>query len=127
MSLHTVSFRLPAGESLSDPIDCTGYDAAIRLIMPDEWTGGAPVTFQLSPDNTTYHNLYHVIPDKMITYEVTLPRPVPGSVLTFPPGMGAYPQWVKVRSGTASVPVMQEADRTFTLVLEFADTTSGAT
>jgi hypothetical protein len=125
MSLQAVSFTLHAGQSVSDAVDCTGSDA-VRLIMPDGWTGSAPITFQLSPDGTSYHNLYHFVPDQMLTYEVTLPRPVPGSVLTFPTGLGLKPDWVKIRSGTAGIPVPQEADRTFTLVLEFADTTSGA-
>jgi hypothetical protein len=118
MSLHAISFVLHGGQSLSDPVDCSAYDGALRLVMPDDWTGGAPITFQLSPDGISYHNLYHVIPDKMVTYEVTLPQPRPGSIMTFPPGMGAYPQFVKVRSGTAGVPVVHEADRTFQLVLE---------
>jgi hypothetical protein len=78
----------------------------------------APITFQLSPDGINYHDLYHVIPDQMPTYEVTLPRPPLGGVVTFPAGMGMNLDWVKIRSGTAGTPVVQEADRTFQIVLD---------
>jgi hypothetical protein len=63
--LQVVSFTLPAGQSVSDAVDCSAYSRVARLIMPDDWTGGAPLTFQLSTDGTSYHNLYHVIPDAM--------------------------------------------------------------
>jgi hypothetical protein len=119
MALQVVTFQLNAGESLSEGVDCAGADA-VRLVMPSEWSGGAPVTFQLSPDGINYHNLYHVIPDAMVTFEVSLPRPVPGAVVTFPAGMGMNLDWVKIRSGTAGLPVVQEADRKFQLILEAA-------
>jgi hypothetical protein len=57
MSLHAVSFRLNAGEFLSDPVDCSNYDSVVRIIMPNEWTGAAPLTFQLSRTVTTYYDL----------------------------------------------------------------------
>jgi hypothetical protein len=121
MTLQVVSFTLPAGQSVSDPADCAGANA-VRLIMPPEWSGGAPITFQLSPDGVNFHNLYHVIPDAMLTFEVTLPQPRPGSAMTFPTGMGQGLDWVKVRSGTAGMPVVQEEDRVFQLILQVTGT-----
>jgi hypothetical protein len=56
----------------------------------------------------------------MVSYEVVLPQPKPGSVMTFPAGMGLKLDWVKVRSGTAGLPVPQEADRVLQLVLDAA-------
>jgi hypothetical protein len=127
MPIQVVSFTLHAGEYLSDPADCGG-NSAVRLNMPFDWTGDTPLTFQLSEDGgATFHDLHHVVPNEMIDFEITVPQVRPGSTVTFPAGMGLSVQWVKVRSGTAAVPVPQEADRVFQLELLVPDTTSGAT
>jgi hypothetical protein len=127
MSLQTKSFTLHAGQTLSDPVDCSGSDRVLRLIMPDGWTGAAPITFQMSLDGTNFYDLHHVIPNDFWGFEVTLPHPPSGAVLTFPPDMGTLVQWVKIRSGTAGAPVPQAADRTFQFVLDCADTTATGT
>jgi hypothetical protein len=125
MSMQVVSFTLHAGESLSDSVDCGGA-SAVRITMPNAWSGAAPLTFLLSEDGgATFHNLHHVVPNQMVGFEVKVPAVQPGSTVTFPVGMGVNIQWVRVRSGTAAAPVPQEADRVFQLELSVADATSG--
>jgi hypothetical protein len=86
------------------------YRERQRIVMPDAWTGGAPITFQLSVDGTNYHDLHHVDPSTFFPFEVSVPRPVPGSVLTLPADFGTAVPFVKVRSGTSALPVAQTAD-----------------
>jgi hypothetical protein len=125
MSMQVLSFVLHAGDSISDPADCGGNDV-VRITMPDAWTGDwdTPLTFLLSDDGVNFHNLYHVVPNAMVNFEVQVPQVHPGATVTFPSGMGLNLNWVKVRSGTAAVPVVQEEDRAFQLELSVADTTS---
>jgi hypothetical protein len=42
-----------------------------------------------------------------------------------PGGLGAGVTWLKLRSGTALVPVVQSADRAFSFVCEMPDPASG--
>jgi hypothetical protein len=124
MPLKVVSGAvISAGQSLSNAVDCTGSTQLVSIILPDDWTGGAPLTFQLSPDNGEYHDLYHVVPpgDAFRTFEVTVPRPHPGSMLKLSSDLGRDITWVKVRSGTAEIPVVQQADREFKFVVDFPD------
>jgi hypothetical protein len=86
--------------------------------MPSAWTGGASLTFQLSTDGVNYHDLHHVDPNTYFPFEVNVARPPVGGVLTLPPGLGAAVSFVKIRSGTSALPVAQQADRQFELVLE---------
>jgi hypothetical protein len=110
------------GQYLSDPIDCSGFDRVIRIIVPSGWNG-APMTFQLSPDGTDFHDLFHVDPHTFFGFEVIVPRPVPGAMITLPPGMSLALNWLKIRSGTASLPVAQDVDCAFQLV---GETTAGS-
>jgi hypothetical protein len=125
MSLHVIQFLLHGGETLSDPVDCTNHSRVARIIMPTDWNP-APLSFQLSPDGTAFHDLYHVIPTDLVSFEVAVPNPKAGTAITFPSGMGLDVLWVKIRSGTTAAPVVQQAGRTFQLILESAGTTSGA-
>ena len=52
----------------------------------------------------------------MDPYEASIPQVIPGSVLLMPPGVGFSVGWFRLRSGTLSQPVNQEADRLFALV-----------
>jgi hypothetical protein len=108
-----------AGQSLSDSIDCSSVDRVIRILMPAGWNG-APLTFQLSPDGTDFHDLYHVDNNTFFGYEVVVPRPVPGATITLPPGMSLAMNFLKCRSGTSSLPVAQDVDCAFQLVGETA-------
>ena len=108
---------ISAGQSLSDAIDCSAVDRVIRIIMPAAWNG-APLTFQLSSNGSTFQNLIHVNPTTFFPYEVIAPRPVPGACITMPPGMSWAMNFLKIRSGTSGLPVVQDVDCAFQLVGE---------
>jgi hypothetical protein len=120
MTLRTLSVTIPAGKSVSDALDCSGAVRIVRLIMPPAWTK-APLTFCMSPDDTVYHDLYHVTPGSLASYEVTVPIVTPDAVLAFPPTTGTVVAWFKIRSGTHAAPVVQAAARTFQVVVEEPD------
>jgi hypothetical protein len=123
MSLMRVPCLLPAGQSLSQGADCGGNGRIIRISMPQDWTP-APITFQLSPDDTTYRDLYHTTPDQFSIFEVSVSA-VPGAVVVLPASMGGGISWLKIRSGTRTVPVAQAADRQFTITLDAPDAVAG--
>jgi hypothetical protein len=105
--------KIPADDSLSNGVDCTGGDL-VRITMPAGWSGGN-LTFQISSDGAGYNNLV----DRNGA-EITM-AVVPGSAVVL---RGAGEEWtkalafVKVRSGTSSHPVKQEAEREFAFAVE---------
>ncbi len=119
-TLQTIPVTVQAGKSVSDAVDCSAGVRIVRLIMPSSWTA-APLTFCMSPDNTVYHDLYHVEPGSLQSREVTVPIVTPDAVLAFPPTSGAAVAWFKIRSGTHAVPVIQPVARTFQVVVEMPD------
>ena len=112
-----------AGQALSNAVDITTC-RILRLIMPDGWTGNAPLTFQLSPDGNVFHNLFHVEPytdaehPAYVPYEVMVQAVVPGSTYALPAATGDLIPFIRFRSGTAVRPIAQEQDRAFGLVLD---------
>jgi len=105
-----VSIIILAGQSLSAGVDCTeGYLA--RIQMPLQWTP-ANLSFQISHDGVTYHNLLD------LSGREALLAVIPGSarMINIEPwssGIG----WWKFRSGPLAGPVVQTADRTFIVTL----------
>jgi hypothetical protein len=93
--------------------------------MPDAWSGGASLSFQLSVDGVNF-DLFHTDPNTFATFEVEVPRPVPGAVITMPPNLGRAVSFVRVRSGTRSLPVTQTADRSFQFICEIPSTVAAA-
>jgi hypothetical protein len=118
MPLTTISTVIPAGESLSIPVDYSSYTRIARILMPSEWTGGASLTFQLSVDGMKFHDLFHVSSPSYFSYEVEVARPPLGAAIMLPPGMGTSVPFMRVRSGTRGLPVVQEADRPFVFLVE---------
>jgi hypothetical protein len=94
--------------------------------MPAAWNGGASLTFQLSVDGVNFHDLFETDPNTFATFEAEAPRPVPGAVITLPPNLGTGVSFVRVRSGTRSLPVIQTADRSFQFVCEIPGTVAAA-
>lgn len=119
MTTRIIPVTISSGQSLSAGADCSGSLRILRIIMPPAWTA-APLTFQMSPDNVDYHNLYHVTPTSLDDYEIIIPSVTAGSVVAFPPGTGVTVNWIKIRSGTQAVPIKQAADRVFQIVVEDA-------
>jgi hypothetical protein len=116
MAISVISgLTIPAGQSLSNAVDCAGFQI-IRIVCPDGWTA-APLTFQTSADNVTFHDLQHIqsATGSFVAYETTVATVRPGTVLAMPVNTGDLMAWVKIRSGTSVLPVKQEADRVFSL------------
>jgi hypothetical protein len=114
---------IPAGQSLSNAVDCSGSTRILRILTPAEWTGNASLTFQMSDDDVTYRDLWRVVTPGVAynSFEVVVPRPPPNASITMPLDMGGGVAFVRVRSGTALVPVAQDADREFQFVTKLPD------
>jgi len=112
---------IAAGESMSNAVDCGG-NQILRIVTPDGWDA-APITFQLSPDNVKFSDLYHVQVGngQFLPYEVTVPALPDGVILSMPPESGERIFWIRIRSGTRAVPVVQSHERTFQIVMWVPD------
>jgi hypothetical protein len=101
--------------SLSGAVDL-GSDRLHRIVIPAAWTA-AGITFQASPDGTTYYDLYNVASDGTAT-EVTIASAgvVANRSLVLDPSVFLGIRWLKIRSGTSAVAVNQGAARTILLV-----------
>jgi hypothetical protein len=124
MALTSLLATIPAGQSVSNAVDCSS-GRVVRIIMPPAWTAGASLTFCTSPDNATFHDLYHTTAETYATNEVIIPAVTPNSAVVLPTGSGDSLNWVKIRSGGHATPVVQAADRVFQIIVSMADTTAG--
>jgi len=100
------------GESESDALDCTA-GAIIRLTMPTDWTP-ANLTFLISSDGNGFNDLVKFNGDP-VTLTV-----VPGSAVVVSP-LDEYLKavaFLKLRSGTAKHPVVQQERREFAVAIE---------
>lgn len=83
----------------------------VGLIMPAAWTA-ADITFQVSIDGVNYADLY----DKAgaeVSYKAAVSRGIQLGDFDLAPWM-----YIKVRSGTAAVPVNQAAERAIQVVMK---------
>jgi hypothetical protein len=101
---------IAAGESLSAPLDCTS-DTAASIIMPAAWSPAEVLTFQISPDGTTYYDVM----DKD-GYEITVVA-IPATVVMMPVDVSQIGAFVKFRSGSRASPVPQEERREFAMIM----------
>lgn len=104
----TQTATISNGASLSGAIDLAGK-TLLGIHMPSAWTT-ANLTFSVSEDGVTYDDLY----DNVGT-EKTIIAAASRYIFTTPADLVGI-RFVKVRSGTASVPVNQGAARAITLV-----------
>lgn len=121
------TIRMLSGTSLSDgldlhnAIDDTGAPLSVNqslagIIMPASWDKGllqsqAKMTFQISTDGVTWYDLWDSF-ETEITFLVK-----EGKAIRFDPYTFMEFPRVRVRSGTASSPITQSADRDLTMVL----------
>ena len=96
----TVPFAIASGQSLSDPLDSQGLEL-LGILMPASWTA-ANLTFQGSPDGQSYADVY----DRAGT-EYTATAAASRLILLLPRDDLVPLRFLKVRSGTAGVPVAQ--------------------
>jgi hypothetical protein len=105
-----VTFTIPAGQSLSQGVDCSdGFIA--RIQMPAEWTS-ANLSFQISDDGQTYYDLV----DKWGNESLIPVRAGTAVMIREEPWMSAIGWW-KLRSGSRWKETVQEDARTFRVTL----------
>lgn len=104
----STSVTIASGASLSGAADF-GDRRLGAIIMPASWTAAA-MTIQVSVDGTNYYNLYD-----QDGVEFSMSADASRTIVIDPSYFGLI-RYVKVRSGTAGVPVNQGADRILVLV-----------
>lgn len=114
----SVSAAIPAGATgISAAIDLGAGQTLARIIVPNGWIA-AGLSFQSSPDNVTFYNLY-IAPDSNGTapneYKIGVPVTTGCSVIV-PLADFASIRYLKVRSGTIAAPVNQTGAPTLTLI-----------
>lgn len=106
--LQYKTVTIASGASLSPEVGMDGYHL-IGIVMPAAWTAAA-ITFQGAADGATYNSVY----DNNGT-EVTVQASASRHIQLTPSLLSGLSA-VKLRSGTAGVPVNQGADRVLGLV-----------
>jgi len=105
---------IAAGQSLSFGLDCTS-GRLVRITMPAAWAG-ANLSFQISTDGTFYNDLFSIDGTEIII-------PVVAGTAVVVAQLGAALeaiQFLKLRSGSRSYPVVQPAQRDFAVAVETA-------
>ena len=107
---------IDAGESLSSGIDCSA-GAIVKINMPGNWVGAAPLTFQTSSDGVMYNDMF--MPDgRELAYTVTA-----GTGIFVPRLTTGF---VKFRSGTREQPKPQTELREFAVAIDVLGAGGGA-
>lgn len=100
---------IASGTSLS-PAVALGAQSILAIVIPAGWDA-ADLTFQASVDGVTYFNLHEAANDTEVTVQAGASR-----FIRLDPNLFGGLPFVKLRSGTAGVPVNQTAARTLTLL-----------
>lgn len=101
---------IPAGQALTSVINIEDYNY-VTIVMPDVWTA-ANLTLQVSPSvDGPFKNAYD---DSGTEVSITAAA---ARTLNASTKIGSY-KYIKLRSGTAGVPVNQVAERTIVLILK---------
>ena len=101
-----------ARATMSAAVDLTGAAAIVGLVMPATWTP-ALVSIQGSPDGTTFYDLHDGTPGIELLFNVS-----PNSIVMINPNRMRCCKAVKLRSGTAAAPIMQNLACQFGVVIE---------
>src|SRR5262245_33314185 len=109
MPKSTVVVTIPAGSAVSTSADLTG-SVLTTLIAPASWTS-ANLSFAVSADNITFSDLFDEFGQEVL-------KPIgPGRAVLVDPALTQSALYIKLRSGPRANPVLQSADRAFTLLL----------
>ena len=100
---------IASGASLSGAVGTDVLDL-VAVITPAAWTA-ADITFQALYGGTTYVDCYISTADTEVTVQAGASR-----FITIPAGTLSGANSIKVRSGTAGLPVNQAAARDVTLI-----------
>src|SRR5580765_7270804 len=116
MPLTILPLFIQAGQSLSDPLDCSA-GPIVKITQPGDWVD-AVLTFQTSSDGIMFNDVFQ--PDGFeLTYRVVAGTGVLGMRLTT--------GFVKFRSGTRERPVVQPELREFAVALDVVGTAPAGT
>src|SRR5262245_5334601 len=120
MPLQTLTLTIPAGQSLSNGVNCSKGNVVL-VEYPDAWND-ANVSFQISSDGNIWRDYHYINPGQtmpMALREVILPvQPNIATIVEFDWANNLL--WLKIRSGSAGRPIVQSADRTFTFTIDTA-------
>ena len=108
-SSQVKTVTIPAGQAVSNAADLTGGSLAM-IIAPNDWTP-ANVSFQVSSDNNYFADLFDDGGGQVLRAMGA------NRAVLIPPALTQAALYLKLRSGPRENPVLQDADRTFTLVL----------
>jgi hypothetical protein len=109
-SITSVTVTILAGTAVSNAADISSGNVTM-LLMPADWTP-ANMSFLLSEDNVSFRELYDV-------YGMEVIKAVgPNRALNVDPSYTAGALWLKLCSGPAATPVLQDADRPIVLVIQ---------
>lgn len=97
---------IAAGASLSDAVDLINYDL-VALQIGANWTA-ASITFQSSEDGVEYSNVYDSGGTEISYAGAGASR----FILVNTAHLGQFGRYIKIRSGTAAVPVNQVSGAT---------------
>lgn len=108
---------IAAGQSLSSAVDCTAGQI-IRITTPAAWDG-ANISFQVSGDGNGFNNVYNLDGEEIVipcgaSRSIVLTTSVTSATIS-PQFDGV---WLKIRSGKASYPVPQTAQREFAIAIQ---------
>jgi hypothetical protein len=105
-----ISATIAAGESLSTPINLTN-GTPVALFIPSTWKS-ARMTFLMSADGQVYGDVF----DKFAN-EISI-NVEPGTVVQIDPTNNRGAVYMKVRSGSRSLPVIQSVQQELMVFLE---------
>jgi hypothetical protein len=112
-SWPTVDVTIANGQHLSS-IANIGRANVIGIIMPASWAA-ASLTFRVSIDGVTFHNLYDQAGNETAIPAAAAHHAGGLDALSF----GSF-NYIRVRSGTSGTPVNQAEDRVIRLILRNA-------
>jgi hypothetical protein len=105
---------IEAGESLSDGVDCSAGDI-VRITTPSTpWTGGN-MTFQISTDGQGYNDLYTAKGEEVT---LVMPKTPSVAVIVRNEDWTKAINFLKIRAGSGSHPVVQEQRQQFAIAVE---------
>src|SRR5262245_8564276 len=112
--LTAVTATIPAGQSLSNSIDCTAGSTSGELrglICPDAWYTSGGVSFQASIDGTNWHDVYTSTGEE---FRIAI---TPGALIYLFADFARTVKFLRLRSGTRGQPFNQPAARDFQVIL----------
>jgi hypothetical protein len=108
---------IAAGESLSNAVDCSA-GLPVRVTMPADWTP-AGVSVQISSDGNFFNDCFDHTGHEIVMVVV------PGTCVTIPEEWGRLMGFIKFRSGGRDNPVVQEAQRDFSIAMTTSNLPGG--